>query len=100
MMQAVQGEGVMTFGRKTLMLLLGLCLEAVAPAKAAGNDLTLCLDTTTRLDAGGDVSDKELAAAQAACARVAAAQPGHEESVKITAAFATLGDEHQRRAHH
>ncbi len=94
----------MTLSQYRLFLLFGLFLSATAcaPADAASSDLTLCLDTSTRLDAGGDVGDKDLAAAQAACARVENTHPDHAESVKIVAAAATLSDEHQRRAaqHH
>jgi hypothetical protein len=84
------------------MLLFGLSLAAGTQASAASNDLSLCLDASTRLEAGGDVGDKELQAAQAACARLAATQPDHAESIKINAAVATLNDERQRRAsqHH
>jgi hypothetical protein len=91
----------MTSRRQISIVLFGLCLASV-PANAASDDLALCLDISTRLEAGGDVGDKDLAAAQAACARLAAAKPDHAESVKINAAIATLGDERQHRAslHH
>ena len=85
--------------RSSLILLLGLSL---ATASAASGDLALCLDASTRLEAGGDVGDKDLKAAQAACARLEGSTQDHAESVKINAAVATLNDERQRRAnqHH
>jgi hypothetical protein len=52
-------------------LALALLLSRVATNGAiAGSDLSRCLDPSTTLDAGGDVSDKELSAARQACAHL------------------------------
>jgi hypothetical protein len=49
-------------------LALALLLSSLAiTGAAAGTDLSHCLDPSTKLDAGGDVSDKELVAARQAC---------------------------------
>ena len=81
---------------------LGLCCMAVGTtasyqsAKAA-NDLSLCLDTWTTLDAGGPVSDEALAAAQNACARL---QPSPQDSLNreiIRRAVVAITEEMQRR---
>ena len=84
------------------MFLLGLSLAAAPCAHAASGALALCLDASTRLDAGADVSDKELKTAEAACARLRKSELNHEETVRINAAAATLDDEERRRAatHH
>ena len=69
----------------------------VAAARAADKDLSLCLDVTTTLEAGGDVTDKDLAAAHHACEQ--AKQTTHDESTrpKVDAAFATVDDETRKR---
>ena len=102
MVWAIHGESTMPVHRSSLILLFGLSLATAVPVGAASGDLALCLDASTRLEAGGDVGDKDLKAAQAACARLEGSQPDHAESVKINAAVATLNDERQRRAnqHH
>lgn len=74
-------------------------LVAAAVSNASAGDLSLCLDTSTKVEAGGDVADKDLQAAQAACSRVDATKPAHEEQVKVTAAIASLNEERQRRHH-
>ena len=52
-------------------LALALLLSSLAINGAvAANDLYHCLDPSTKLDAGGDVSDKELSAARQACAQL------------------------------
>jgi len=94
------------FGEETAMLrfvvALGLCCMAVATtasyqsAKAA-NDLSLCLDTWTTLDAGGPVSDEVLAAAQNACARLQQSPQDRKTLEKINKAVEVIAGEVQRR---
>jgi hypothetical protein len=76
--------------------LLAMAL-GVAAAWAADKDLLLCLGVTTTLEAGGDVTDKELAAAHHACEQ--AKQTIHDESTrpKVDAAFAAVDDETRKR---
>ena len=81
---------------------LGLCCMAVATTASyqsakAVNDLSLCLDTWTTLDAGGPVSDEALAAAQNACARLQQSPQERENREKIKKAVATIAEEVQRR---
>jgi hypothetical protein len=82
------------------VLALGLCCMVVAVAAGyqgakAANDLSLCLDTWTTLDAGGPVSDEELVAAQSACAQHS---PQDRHTLKrINAADQSIAAEVQRR---
>jgi hypothetical protein len=80
--------------RLALVLLissLGI-LEAVA-----GTDLSHCLDPATTLDAGGDVSDKELMAARQACGQLQRLQLDPSSRLRVDHAASTLNDEQQRR---
>ena len=92
-------------GEETMLrfvVALGLCCMAVATtasyqsAKAA-NDLSLCLDTWTTLDAGGPVSDEVLAAAQNACARLQQSPQDRKTLEKINKAVEVIAGEVQRR---
>jgi hypothetical protein len=74
---------------------LGLPLWCAGPANAA--ELGACLDPATVLGAGGDVSDKELASAQAACAQLKQTTQDHKLLMRINAAQATLAAEAKRR---
>ena len=84
------------------VVVLGLCCMAVATTASyqsakAVNDLSLCFDTWTTLDAGGPVGDEALAAAQNACARL---QPSPQDSLnreKIRRAVEVIAGEVQRR---
>jgi hypothetical protein len=80
-------------------LLAASMLLAVA-ANAAGADLTLCRDTRTKLDAGGDVSDKELSAARQACQRAVQVPQDAEVKPKLDAAAVTVEDEAAKRHLH
>ena len=87
-----------------LILALTLCSLALyepttaqAGAKAEGGDMSRCLDTSTKLEAGGDVSDKELADAQHACAGVKQSSKDAETMGRITAAASNLTAEAERR---
>jgi len=80
---------------------LALCAAALvaagASAQAAGNELSSCLDPSTAIEAGGDVSDKELAAAQNACAHLRQSTQDPKILGRINAAAANLAAEAQRR---
>jgi hypothetical protein len=80
---------------------LALCCVALmaagASAKAAGNELSSCLDPSTAIEAGGNVSDKELAAAQSACAHLKQSTQDPKILGRINAAAANLAAEAQRR---
>ncbi len=80
-------------------LALLLCCAALH-AQAAGNGLAGCVDASTVLLAGGDVSDKELAAAQSACAQLKQTTQDDKLLLRINAATATLAAEAQRRGKH
>ena len=81
--------------------LCGLALygptAARAGAKAEGDELSRCLDTSTKLEAGGDVSDKELAAAQQACASVKQSSKDSKTIARVNAASSNLTAEAGRR---
>jgi hypothetical protein len=70
---------------------------ASAGAKAEGGEMSRCLDTSTKLEAGGDVSDKELAEAQQACASVTQSAKDTETIARVTAAASNLTAEAGRR---
>ena len=80
-------------------LALFLCCTALE-AQAAGNELSACLDPSTTLLAGGDVSDKELAAGQSACAYAKQTTQDEKVLMRINAAASTLASEAQRRGKH
>ena len=67
------------------------------PIAKAANDLSLCLDTWTTLDAGGPVSDEVLAAAQNACARLQQSPQDRKTLEKINKAVEVIAGEVQRR---
>ena len=66
---------------------------------AAGNsELSRCLDASTVLGAGGDVSDQELKAAQSTCARLQQSSPDKNTLARVNAAAETIAEEIQLRA--
>jgi hypothetical protein len=75
---------------------LALALVAITGA-VAGSDLSPCLDPATRLDAGGDVSDKELTAARQACANLQGSELDAKSRRFVDHAASTLSDEQQHR---
>jgi len=82
---------------------LALLLSGLAITGAiAGSDLSSCLDPSTTLDAGGDVSDKELTAARQACAHLQQSGLDAGTRLRVDHAASTLSDEQQRRkaSHH
>jgi len=85
-----------------VILVLTLCSLALygptaASAGAEGGEMSRCLDTSTKLEAGGDVSDKELAEAQQACASVKQSTKDTETIARVTAAASNLTAEAGRR---
>jgi hypothetical protein len=82
---------------------LGLLLSSLAITGAvAGSDLSHCLDPSTKLDAGGDVSDKELSAARQACAQLQQSNLDSATRIRVEHAASILSDEQQHReaSHH
>jgi hypothetical protein len=63
----------------------------------AGSDLSHCLDPATKLDAGGDVSDKDLTAARQACAHLQQNELDEGTRRRIDHAASTISDEQQHR---
>ena len=83
--------------RHQTLIFLGLILAAISVAHAASNDLPTCLDVYTKLEAGGDSTDKELATAQQACARLLQTTQTSNAKRKTDAATAAIAEEQQRR---
>jgi hypothetical protein len=81
---------------KRLGLVLVLSGLAITGAAAESN-LSPCLDPATKLEAGGDVADKELAAARQACAHLQQSGLDRKTRRRIDHAASTLSDEEQRR---
>jgi hypothetical protein len=84
-------------------LALVVLLSGLVIAKAAaGIDLSHCLDPSTKLDAGGDVSDKELVAARQACVQLQQSNLDSATRVRVDHAAANLSDElqHRQATHH
>jgi hypothetical protein len=84
--------------RLALVLVFSLAITAAV----AGSNLSPCLDPATKLDAGGDVSDNELAAARQACAHLQQSDLDRGTRRRVGHAALTLSDEEQRRqgSHH
>jgi len=80
-----------------IMALLGLAFISATAAHAAGNDLRTCLDVYTNLEAGADVTDKDLTSAQAACKRAQSTTLTTDAKRKADAAIVSIGEELQRR---
>jgi hypothetical protein len=80
------------------LLLSGLAINGAV----AGSDLSRCLDPSTTLDAGGDVSDKELSAARQACAQLQQSGLDSATRLRVDHAASDLSDEQQHRqaSHH
>jgi hypothetical protein len=66
-------------------------------AGAATSELSRCLDASTVLGAGGDVSDQDLKAAQSACAQLKQSSPDRDTLRRVNAAAETINEEVQRR---
>jgi hypothetical protein len=76
-----------------------LCSTTImgASALAANAELSRCLDASTTLEAGGSVPDKELKAAQSACAELKQTSLDYQATVKVKAASETIDEEVKRR---
>jgi hypothetical protein len=74
-------------------------LMATAPQStvAADSDLSACLTVATNLEAGGDVTDKDLTAAHQACEH--ANERGLDPATlkRVKAAYSAIDDEYVRR---
>ena len=81
---------------KRLALVLFLSGLSIHSAVAA-NDLSHCIDPVTKLDAGGDVSDRELTTAGQACAHLQHSFLDEPSRLRIDHAAATISEEQQRR---
>jgi hypothetical protein len=68
-----------------------------AGALAANSALSRCLDASTILGAGGDVSDQELTAAQSACMGLKQSPPDKNTLARVNAALDTIVREVKRR---
>ena len=67
-------------------------------AFAANSELTRCLDASTIIGAGGDVSDQELKAAQSACAQLKQSSTDRDTLARVKAAAENIDEEVARRA--
>jgi hypothetical protein len=74
----------------------GLAINMVT----AASDLSQCLDPSTKLDAGGDVSDKELSAAIQACAKLQQLGLDAATRRRVDHAASDLSDEQRHRQSH
>ena len=65
------------------------------------SDLSPYLDPSTKLDAGGDVSDKELSAAIQACAKIQQSGLDAATRLRVDHAASVLSDEqrHRQKSH-
>ncbi len=90
--------------RKTWLVLAALLgtMLGVGVARAGDKDLAQCLDVSTTLEAGGDVTDKALAAAHLACEHANQTVNDASSRTKLKAAYSTIDDETRKRqaAHH
>jgi hypothetical protein len=87
--------------RLVLAFVLSTCashgLTIGASARAATSELSRCLDASTILGAGGDVSDQELKAAQNACTQLKQSSTDKETLARVKAAAENIDDEVKRR---
>ena len=82
---------------RKIIALLGLVFISATAAHAAGSDLRTCLDVYTNLEAGANVTDKDLTSAQAACKRTQSTTLTSDAKRKTDAAIVSIGEELQRR---
>jgi hypothetical protein len=82
---------------RSLTLIVVFWLAVVGGGHASANDLPVCLDVYTKLEAGRDVTDKELATAQQACVRLLHTTQTSDAKRKTDAAAAAISEEQQRR---
>lgn len=77
-----------------------LLCAGTSHAASPDRDLALCLDVATKLEAGGDVGDKDLGAAHQGCLRAEQSPQDPEVKPKLDAAALTIADELTRRHLH
>jgi hypothetical protein len=79
------------------LLVSGLAINMAA----AASDLSQCLDPSTKFDAGGDVSDKELNAAIQTCAKLQQSGLDAATRLRVSHAASDLSDEqrHRQKSH-
>jgi hypothetical protein len=82
-----------------VLLIAFLLFAGRSQAASRDHDLSLCLDVATKIEAGGDVSDKDLGAAHQACGRAEQRPQDPEVKPKLDAAALTITDEQTRRHH-
>ncbi len=82
---------------RKILALPGLVFISAIAAHAAGSDLTTCLEVYTNLEAGADITDKELTSAGAACKRAQSTTLTSDAKRKTDAAIVSIGEELQRR---
>jgi hypothetical protein len=80
-----------------IIALLGFVFISATAAHAADGDLRTCLDIYTNLEAGADITDKDLTSAQAACKRAQSTMLTSDAKRKTDAAIVSIGEELQRR---
>jgi hypothetical protein len=80
---------------------LALLVSGLAINMAAASDLSQGLDPSTKLDAGGDVSDKELNAAIQTCAKLQQSGLDAATRLRVSHAASDLSDEqrHRQKSH-
>jgi hypothetical protein len=88
---------MLRFGLALFLFSASLWLAPWCAGQAYAGDLGACLDPATVIGAGGDVSDKELASAQAACAQLKQTTQDEKVLMRLNAAQATLAAEAKRR---
>jgi len=80
------------------LLLACAALHVTNAARAAALDLAPCVDPATIIEDGGTVSDKELADAQSACARLLQSTQDEKLLTWLKAAASNLASEAKRRS--
>jgi len=88
--------------RMVIIITMILARLAGSEAMAADNNLSVCLDTATKLEAGGFVDEKKLIAAHRACERANVGARDAATRMKVGVAVATIDDGYRQRAasHH
>ena len=88
---------MLRFGLALFLCVASLGFASWPAINAQAADLAACLDPATVISAGGDVSDKDLAAAQGACTQLKQTTQDEKVLMRINAAQATLAAEAKRR---
>jgi hypothetical protein len=82
-----------------LRVVVAFVLAAIltTSAFAANSELTRCLDASTTIGAGGDISDQALKAAQSACAELKRSSTDKDTLARVNAAAESIDEEAKRR---